>query len=140
VRGVEPGRANTGRSSAPTQDGTMDGEFKMLSPEELITLDPDQLRQLVQERREEERAGAGAAGGRFAQAGAEKRRERLGRGGGKEHKVCLNGDTLLQEGRTGTRVRELAVCTPPPASQNTVTECPTKCALVHAQYQSKNPL
>lgn len=34
----------------------MDGDYKMLSPEELLTNDIDQLRALVMERREEERA------------------------------------------------------------------------------------
>ncbi|KAF5834951.1 WD40-repeat-containing domain protein [Dunaliella salina] len=67
------------------QDGSVDGDFKMLSPEELITLDPDQLRQLVQERREEERAAGGVGGGRCA-AAAERRKERMGRGAGKEQK------------------------------------------------------
>jgi hypothetical protein len=61
------------------QDGSVDGDFKMLSPEELITHDPDQLRQLVQERREEEKGGGGAR----CQV-ADKRRDR---GRGKEQKA-----------------------------------------------------
>ncbi|GFH09012.1 F-box-like/WD repeat domain-containing protein [Haematococcus lacustris] len=39
------------------QDGEIDGELKMLTPEELLTADIDQLRQLVQERREDDRPG-----------------------------------------------------------------------------------
>lgn len=39
------------------QDAELDGDFTMLSPEELLTLDVDQLRSLISERREEDRAG-----------------------------------------------------------------------------------
>lgn len=73
------------------QDGSMDSDFKMLTPEELITHDPDQLRQLVQERREEDKSGNGAggvAGGATRCQATDKRRERMGnRAGGKEQKV-----------------------------------------------------
>lgn len=40
------------------QDGEVDGEYKMLTPEELITNDIEQLRLLVQERKEENEAAA----------------------------------------------------------------------------------
>jgi hypothetical protein len=42
---------------AALQDGDVGGEFKMLTPDELLTHDVDTLRQLVQERREEATAG-----------------------------------------------------------------------------------
>ena len=42
-------------TGVPLQDGSIDGEFKMLSPEDLLSNDVDQLRLLLAERRDEER-------------------------------------------------------------------------------------
>jgi hypothetical protein len=41
------------------QDGSVEGEFKMLTPEELVSNDTEQLRQLVQERRSGKRRHTG---------------------------------------------------------------------------------
>ncbi len=42
--------------NACVQEGGLEGDYKMLSPEDLLTNDIDQLRLMVSERREEERA------------------------------------------------------------------------------------
>mmetsp|Transcript_2383 Transcript_2383/g.6000 ORF Transcript_2383/g.6000 Transcript_2383/m.6000 type:complete len:559 (-) Transcript_2383:853-2529(-) len=52
------------------QEGEVDGDFKMLTPDELLTNDIDQLRQLVQDRREDEKPGP--RGGRREKPAREK--------------------------------------------------------------------
>ncbi|GAX74780.1 hypothetical protein CEUSTIGMA_g2227.t1 [Chlamydomonas eustigma] len=66
------------------EDGVIEGEFKMLSPEDLITNDIDQLRQLVIERREEDRSKP------------DKRRDK-GRDKGRAPAVDRNGPSAMDE-------------------------------------------
>lgn len=55
-----------------SQDGSVEGEFKLLSPEDLLTNNIDQLRQIVAERKDDDRT---------AKPEREKKREKSGKGG-----------------------------------------------------------
>ena len=56
----------------PIQDGSVEGEFKLLSPEDLLTNNIDQLRQIVSDRKDEDRT---------AKPEREKKRDKSGKGG-----------------------------------------------------------
>jgi len=105
------------------QDGVVEGDFLMLSPKELMTKDIDELRQLVQERREKavERQQAGGAarardrkrdrgGGSKDDKQQQQQRDKegSGKGGGA---VSGNGPTAMDEDGGVSSVEVVSVVT-----------------------------
>ncbi len=70
------------------QDGGVEGEFKMLAPEELISCDIDELRQLVSERKDKDKD----------RKGSDKKKDKDSKGKEKDHgRVDRNGVLAMEE-------------------------------------------
>ena len=65
----------------------MEGDFKMLTPEELLSHDIDHLRQLIQERKErdEDKAGGRSQAEKRKSRAKDREREKVGLVGGHMH-------------------------------------------------------